>query len=58
MVAGSHWLTDDTAQIDLHFQGTERVIAAYVLDTADGLAVIDCGPSSTLDRLFDWHQDA
>ena len=36
--------------IDLHHQ-TERVIAAYLLVTADGLALFDCGPSTCVDTL-------
>jgi len=39
--------------IDLHHQGAERVIGSYLLDTADGPALCDCGPSSCLDRLQD-----
>ncbi|ACO46000.1 MBL fold metallo-hydrolase [Deinococcus deserti] len=37
--------------IDLHFQETPGVIAAHVLDTGDGLALVDPGPGSTLDAL-------
>ena len=37
--------------IDLHHQGAERVIGSYLLDTAEGPALFDCGPSSCLDRL-------
>jgi glyoxylase-like metal-dependent hydrolase (beta-lactamase superfamily II) len=32
--------------MDLHHQGEERVIGVYVLETADGLALNDCGPST------------
>ena len=39
--------------IDLHHQGAKRVIGSYLLDTADGLALYDCGPTSCLDRLKD-----
>ena len=31
--------------IDLHHQGAERVIGCYLLETSDGLALNDCGPS-------------
>ncbi|WP_135227508.1 MBL fold metallo-hydrolase [Deinococcus fonticola] len=34
--------------IDLMFQETPGVIAAFVFDTGDGLAVVDTGPTSTL----------
>jgi glyoxylase-like metal-dependent hydrolase (beta-lactamase superfamily II) len=40
----------DVGPIDLHHQG-ERVIAAYLLDTSDGPALFDCGPTSTLAAL-------
>ena len=32
--------------LDLHHQGVERVIGAYLVETDDGPAVFDCGPSS------------
>lgn len=37
--------------VDLMFQDTPGVIASYVFDTGDGLAVVDCGPTSTLGTL-------
>jgi glyoxylase-like metal-dependent hydrolase (beta-lactamase superfamily II) len=37
--------------IDLHHQGVERVIASYVVETSEGPAIFDCGPSSTADAL-------
>jgi glyoxylase-like metal-dependent hydrolase (beta-lactamase superfamily II) len=37
--------------LDLHFQGAERVIGAYVLETEDGPALFDCGPSTCVPRL-------
>lgn len=37
--------------IDLMFQDTPGVIASYVFDTGDGLAVVDTGPTSTLGAL-------
>ncbi|WP_019588336.1 MBL fold metallo-hydrolase [Deinococcus apachensis] len=37
--------------VDLHFQDVPGVIAAYVLDTGDGLALVDVGPGSTLGAL-------
>jgi len=37
--------------IDLHFGGAERAIGVYLLDTPDGPALFDCGPTSTLPRL-------
>jgi glyoxylase-like metal-dependent hydrolase (beta-lactamase superfamily II) len=37
--------------LDLHHQGTERVIGAYLVETDDGLAVFDCGPSSCVEEL-------
>jgi glyoxylase-like metal-dependent hydrolase (beta-lactamase superfamily II) len=37
--------------IDLHHQGADRVIGAYLLETDDGPALFECGPSSCLDAL-------
>lgn len=37
--------------IDLLHQGNERTIAAYVVDTDDGPALFDCGPTSTIGAL-------
>jgi glyoxylase-like metal-dependent hydrolase (beta-lactamase superfamily II) len=39
------------APIDLLHQGSSRVIGSYLLETAEGLALFDCGPSSTLENL-------
>jgi len=39
--------------IDLLHAGLERRIGSYVIDTDDGLALFDCGPSSTLQALED-----
>jgi glyoxylase-like metal-dependent hydrolase (beta-lactamase superfamily II) len=36
--------------IDLLHQG-ERVVGVYLLETAEGLALFDCGPSSSIDAL-------
>jgi glyoxylase-like metal-dependent hydrolase (beta-lactamase superfamily II) len=37
--------------IDLHFGSAPQAIGVYVIDTDDGPALFDCGPSSTLDTL-------
>ena len=37
--------------LDLHHQGAERVIGSYLVETEDGPALFDCGPSSCLERL-------
>ena len=37
--------------IDLLHQGVERSIGCYLLDTADGPALFDCGPSTTIAAL-------
>jgi glyoxylase-like metal-dependent hydrolase (beta-lactamase superfamily II) len=37
--------------VDVHFGGTPRQIGVYVVETADGPALFDCGPSSTLPSL-------
>jgi glyoxylase-like metal-dependent hydrolase (beta-lactamase superfamily II) len=42
---------DELRLIDLHFAEREHAIGVYVLETADGLALFDCGPTSTLPAL-------
>jgi glyoxylase-like metal-dependent hydrolase (beta-lactamase superfamily II) len=37
--------------LDLHHQGAERVIGAYLVETDDGPAVFDCGPASCVEAL-------
>ena len=37
--------------IDLRFLGQEREIAAYLIETDEGPALFDCGPSTTLENL-------
>jgi glyoxylase-like metal-dependent hydrolase (beta-lactamase superfamily II) len=37
--------------LDLHHQGAERVIASYIVETDDGPALFDSGPTSCLERL-------
>ena len=37
-----------TEPIDLHHQSSPRVIGSYVVETAGGLALFDCGPSSCI----------
>jgi glyoxylase-like metal-dependent hydrolase (beta-lactamase superfamily II) len=39
--------------IDLHFAGRERAIGVYLVETDDGLALFDCGPTSTRQALED-----
>ncbi|TML24057.1 MAG: MBL fold metallo-hydrolase [Actinobacteria bacterium] len=39
--------------IDLRHQGAARVIGSYLLDTEDGPALFDCGPSTAVARLKD-----
>jgi len=39
------------APIDLMHQGLERIVGVYVVDTDDGPALFDCGPSSTVETL-------
>jgi glyoxylase-like metal-dependent hydrolase (beta-lactamase superfamily II) len=40
-----------SAPLDLHYFGTPRVIGAYLVETDDGLALFDCGPTSSTDGL-------
>jgi glyoxylase-like metal-dependent hydrolase (beta-lactamase superfamily II) len=37
--------------IDLHHNGRERSVACYLLDTDDGPALFDCGPTTTIPAL-------
>lgn len=37
--------------LDLHHQGAERVIGAYVVETDNGPALFDCGPSTCVEAL-------
>jgi glyoxylase-like metal-dependent hydrolase (beta-lactamase superfamily II) len=37
--------------LDLLHQGAERVIGSYVVETDDGIALFDCGPTSCVGRL-------
>ena len=37
--------------IDLHHQGCDRVIGVYLLDTDDGPALFDCGPTTCVNAL-------
>lgn len=37
--------------IDLYHQAAERVIGVYLLDTEDGPALFDCGPTTTIPAL-------
>lgn len=39
------------APIDLHHQNVERLVGCYLLDTDDGPALFDCGPSTTIGAL-------
>lgn len=41
------------APIDLMHQGLDRIVGVYVVETDDGLALFDCGPSSTIGALKD-----
>ena len=40
-----------TGPIDLHHEGFDHVIASYLVDTDDGPALFDCGPSTCIDAL-------
>lgn len=43
--------------LDLLHMGAERVIGAYVVDTDDGPALFDCGPSTCVERLKEGLRD-
>jgi glyoxylase-like metal-dependent hydrolase (beta-lactamase superfamily II) len=38
-------------QLDLNFGGLPHAVGVYIVDTDDGLALFDCGPTSTLPAL-------
>jgi glyoxylase-like metal-dependent hydrolase (beta-lactamase superfamily II) len=42
---------DQLRVVDLHFGEQEHAIGVYLVDTADGPALFDCGPASTLPAL-------
>jgi glyoxylase-like metal-dependent hydrolase (beta-lactamase superfamily II) len=42
---------DSLRLIDLHFGGAEQSIGVYVVETNDGPALFDCGPTSSLPAL-------
>jgi glyoxylase-like metal-dependent hydrolase (beta-lactamase superfamily II) len=42
---------DAAEPIDLHHQGAEHVVGCYLLETSDGWALNDCGPSSCVAKL-------
>ena len=42
---------DALGPIDLHHLGAERVIGSYLLETADGPALFDCGPTTGIAAL-------
>ena len=46
-----HALDDRTSIVDLHFRGYPRAIGTGVLETTDGIALVDPGPTTCLDAL-------
>jgi glyoxylase-like metal-dependent hydrolase (beta-lactamase superfamily II) len=42
---------DALRPIDLHHRGVERVIGCYLLETTEGPALFDCGPTTGIPRL-------
>jgi glyoxylase-like metal-dependent hydrolase (beta-lactamase superfamily II) len=42
---------DALGPIDLHHRGVERVIGCYLVETRDGAALFDCGPTTCVGRL-------
>ena len=59
-------IADATWYLDLNFMGAPRLIATGVLETEDGLLLVDPGPASTLEALeeglaedgYDWNDVA
>ncbi len=46
------WLADGIGMIDLKFRGMDSLIASYLLDTSDGLLIIETGPANALEHLL------
>lgn len=46
------WLADGIGMIDLKFRNMDSLIASYLLDTGDGLLIIETGPANALDYLL------
>jgi glyoxylase-like metal-dependent hydrolase (beta-lactamase superfamily II) len=46
-----HTITSDVGYVDLEYQGESRLIATDLLETEDGLLLVDPGPETTLDTL-------
>ena len=44
-------MTDAPDPLDLHHESLDRVIGVYLLETEDGLALQDCGPSTDIPAL-------
>jgi glyoxylase-like metal-dependent hydrolase (beta-lactamase superfamily II) len=42
---------DGLEPIDLHHHGAARTVASYLVETDDGPALFDCGPTSTIEAL-------
>jgi glyoxylase-like metal-dependent hydrolase (beta-lactamase superfamily II) len=51
------WLEDGLGVIDLRFRGEDKLIAAYVLDTTDGLLIIETGPANAAEVLLQGIRD-
>jgi len=51
------WLDDGLGIVDLRFRGEDKLIAAYVLDTSDGLLVIETGPANAAEVLLQGIRD-
>lgn len=47
------WLADGLGMIDLNFRNEPNLIASYVIDTSDGLVVIETGPANAAERLLE-----
>lgn len=45
------WLADGLGIIDLKFRGQDNLIAAYVIDSSDGLIIIETGPANAAEQL-------
>jgi glyoxylase-like metal-dependent hydrolase (beta-lactamase superfamily II) len=51
-VSFAAWLADDLGMVDVQFRDHAKLIAAWVMPTTDGLALLECGPTTTLPNLL------
>lgn len=51
-MSSAAWLADDVGMVDVQFRDHAKLIATWVMPTSDGLALLECGPTTTLPNLL------